>query len=471
MTSWTCYTTAAFCVACVATVSDVARGTTFIKAGEWLAGGGTLIIVLISCLASWISVWFERCKSRYRLDYSCLKWAYSCLQWWIHCCHPYFQAGPQFILQMNLVWRGVGVEPVKHLLKEDYIWSLEWFGGLLVVLNLIVNFAAITMAFLHDNRERSGSRLLSGLLVIVTGVLLRSFLISMLFAIKPLSAVFTVVIAYIINVMLMKYINREGWTCFIDGYLSIITPTGYARVLGSASGHLSKEPWSTVTDVERVKINQEKLCKNFKISQAKYGTLTAMIFVTYIFNVEFYLLPWLGSAALMPELEDRRCLYITPCVLWLLNVAFASWHLQQMKRARDAARTWHVLTPHKPKPTSRFNPNLSMSFLARETKTVQPPIIRPSAPPPAPPARPSSRGDVQNELLLEPETPKRRSTLGTYKFHQDDCITCDMLTVGSTFKSTMSGKEYKFLPSVSCNDRSVIYLVSIFFFMFFNRPI
>ena len=58
-----------------------------------------------------------------------------------------------------------------------------------------------------------------------------------------------------------------------------------------------------------------------------------------------------------------------------------------------------------------------------------------------------------------PMTGSRAS--GTYKYHhEDDCVTCEMLTEGTTFQSTMTGKQYKFIPAVSCNDRSVIYLVS-----------
>ena len=96
-----------------------------------------------------------------------------------------------------------------------------------------------------------------------SGVVLRTFLFSMLFAIKPVTAVTALLLSYAVNVVLMKvrplkhiyvdnirnlkmvcdylqYLNREGWACFIDGYASLLTPTGYARVLGTAARYISR---------------------------------------------------------------------------------------------------------------------------------------------------------------------------------------------------------------------------------------
>ena len=89
--------------------------------------------------------------------------------------------------------------------------------------------------------------------------------------------------------------------------------------------------------MERVKINQERLVRNYKISQAKFGTLSLMLMVAYALSVEFYLFQSFAaslfsskSPQIAPELEDRKFLYITPCLLWLVNTLTTSWHLRQV---------------------------------------------------------------------------------------------------------------------------------------------
>lgn len=143
-----------------------------------------------------------------------------------------------------------------------------------------------------------------------------------------------------------------------------------------------------------------------------------------------------------------------------------------MKVARNAARTWHTITPRKrtqrvvaAAPSSkRPTGGVKLSFLSRldHNRTAgETPIIRPSAPPPDPP--PSTAAVTATTAS---------QAMGTYKYHhEDDCVTCEMLTEGTTFQSTMTGKQYKFVPAVSCNDRSVIYLVSqaLYSRIFFER--
>ena len=113
-----------------------------------------------------------------------------------------------------------------------------------MVCSVILQVSTLLMTYLHDNRERQGTKLVSALLSTLTGVLLRAYLISMLCALKPLSALLTVIVAYVINVILMKYLNREGRSCFVDGYCSLLAPMGYARVLGTASRYLSRDEYS-----------------------------------------------------------------------------------------------------------------------------------------------------------------------------------------------------------------------------------
>lgn len=444
-----------------------------VKAGHVLAGIVIFAIVAASAAAAWIALSIERCCGRRMYADSPLplsKVIRLSFDWWIHAMHPYFQAGPQLVFMLNLMWRGIHLEPVRILGVDSHLWTWFWFEGVILIFSSILHLSTLVSAHMHDNREKgpSASKLASALLSVTSGIVLRSFLFSMLFAIKPVTAVTSLLISYVINVILMKYLNREGWVCFIDGYASLLTPTGYARVLGTAGRYLSRQPWETTTDVERVKINQEKLCRNYKISQAKFGTLSLMLMVAYALNVEFYLFQSFAASLfsktpqIAPELEDRKFLYITPCLLWLVNTVATSWHLRQMKTARNAARTWHTITPRKrqtvaPSTSTTTKPAVRLSFLSRLDKSAETPIIRPTAPPPDPP--PASTPLAPPTAVVS--TPTSQRARGTYKYHhEDDCVTCGMLTEGTTFQSTMTGKQYKFVPAVSCNDRSVIYLVT-----------
>ena len=49
---------------------------------------------------------------------------------------------------------------------------------------------------------------------------------------------------------------------------------------------------------------------------------------------------------------------------------------------------------------------------------------------------------------------------GMSKCGNSSCVTCDLILEGTTFKSTMTGKSYKFMTPVTCESKHVIYLVS-----------
>ena len=51
---------------------------------------------------------------------------------------------------------------------------------------------------------------------------------------------------------------------------------------------------------------------------------------------------------------------------------------------------------------------------------------------------------------------------GNRKCGRDNCVTCDLVITGTSFRSTMTGKEYKFMPSVGCETNNIIYMVSFF---------
>ena len=73
----------------------------------------------------------------------------------------------------------------------------------------------------------------------------------------------------------------------------------------------------------------------------------------------------------------------------------------------------------------------------------------PSAPISANAVRPTSPNSIAN--LPKP---------GNHKCGKNNCVCCDLMVTGTSFRSTMTGKDYKFMPSVGCDTTNVIYLVS-----------
>ena len=72
---------------------------------------------------------------------------------------------------------------------------------------------------------------------------------------------------------------------------------------------------------------------------------------------------------------------------------------------------------------------------------------------PAAPSAPSATRPTSPTIATLPKP-------GNRKCERDNCVTCDLLINGTSFRSTMTGKEYKFMPSVGCETTNIIYLVS-----------
>ena len=49
---------------------------------------------------------------------------------------------------------------------------------------------------------------------------------------------------------------------------------------------------------------------------------------------------------------------------------------------------------------------------------------------------------------------------GNNKCDNESCVTCELLIEGTMFRSTMTGKDYRFVTSVNCSAKNVIYLVT-----------
>ena len=212
---------------------------------------------------------------------------------------------------------------------------------------------------------------------------------------------------------------------------------------------------------------------------------------------------WVGPESptgpdILEGLKDRRILYTPAVLLLLFTVAFFGWHLQQVQITRDDARAnFNQTRRYKERGDSG-----SGSMLAANGSTVNSSIIRnqvhkelsPSAPP-APyeePLLPASEKGANSLQLVPTHSSRyydqntqnlntsqnitqaqdgseygsdtsyhqRQQRHGTYKLHDEGCVTCDVIREGTSFRSKMTGKNYTFMSSVSCTDENCIYLVS-----------
>ena len=247
----------------------------------------------------------------------------------------------------------------------------------------------------------------------------------------------------------------------------------------------------TTSELERTKIHQETLFRRVRVSYALHGILNIVLIIVYIALVEVYYLPhmsWVGPDApqgpnMIQVMQDRRYLYTFPIILWFITTSCFGWHLQQVQRGRDNARANY-------NQTRRYKEGDDNGTVGTSNgSTVQSSIVRnqraqgaydASAPPAYEEASLLPSDERKHSLPLvaskQYELPNDTQNIGseygsgtiyhqkhqkhgTYKFHEEGCITCEVIREGKSFRSKMTGKNYMFMSSVSCMDENCIYLV------------
>ena len=193
----------------------------------------------------------------------------------------------------------------------------------------------------------------------------------------------------------------------------------------------------------------------------------------------------LSTKDVIDELKDRRFLYIPPIILFVLTTAFFGWHLQQVQRCRDDARANYYQTRRNNKDgdesgLATANGSSAQSSILRNNRIrafapsapeqpLLPPVAETNYPlqPIAATAHEQDDNFNGEQDEVESETVndntfyhQQRQRHGTYKFHEEGCITCEAIREGTSFRSKMTGKNYMYMSSVSCMDENCIYLVS-----------
>lgn len=221
------------------------------------------------------------------------------------------------------------------------------------------------------------------------------------------------------------------------------------------------------SEVERAKINQEGLYDTVKITHCLFGAQSLCLIIPYVVLLEVYHFP--TPTRIIPQLGNRVVLYTIPLLLVIISCLLVFCFVIRIKRARDAARHWFSITPHRNR-VGNSN-SIRVAFQRERSASVEPPShseastalvtdtlpIQPSAPP-------KTNLDTSQPPPYSPVCPNEASTghfqPGNNKCGKTTCITCELLVDGPNFRSMMSGKEYKFMPEVNCETKSVVYLVS-----------
>lgn len=212
----------------------------------------------------------------------------------------------------------------------------------------------------------------------------------------------------------------------------------------------------------------------------------------YISLVEIYHLEEVKSEhevsstkEVIDALKDRRFLYIPPILLFVLTTAFFGWHLQQVQRCRDDARANYYQTRRNNKDGDESGFATANGFSAQSSivrnnriqafapsapvQPLLPPVVETNYPlqPIASTAPYQDNNFDVEEGQVESENGndntfynQQRQRHGTYKYHEEGCVTCEVIREGTSFRSKMTGKNYMFMSTVSCMDENCIYLVS-----------
>ena len=221
--------------------------------------------------------------------------------------------------------------------------------------------------------------------------------------------------------------------------------------------------------------------KRVRISHSLFTVTSAALLIPYTALLEVYVFSGSHPSSLIDPLRSRAILYTVPAPLLLLSVLFTYAHYSENRSARDAARHWFAITPHRNRnaappagslslPRRRGQSAAAAALDAEAASSTLP--LRPSAPPlfggesgdgdGSSPQFPSSPINVKVRLshinedghgasLSRPRSPALGPTPGNARCTSSgSCVTCELLIEGTKFKSMMSGKEYLFMPNVDC---------------------
>ena len=83
------------------------------------------------------------------------------------------------------------------------------------------------------------------------------------------------------------------------------------------------------------------------MSHCLFTATSVALLVPYVALLEVYVFSGSHTSSLIDPLRSRAILYSVPAPLLLLSALFTYAHYAENRRARDAARHWFAITPHR----------------------------------------------------------------------------------------------------------------------------
>ena len=510
---WTCYMSLRLIIGILDYISDLLQSFRLFYNQEPLFGGITIAFPFLAVLAATFNL-LPRLNlvknvsktKRFQLIFLHTNEIYA----------GFFESGPTLVLQLIIVWRGILKGDLHKFFSGKDYGSLDWCFGLNAVMSILFSFTSLVITTIHYNRQAEipAAKFFSAVLTTIFSICCRVFMLSMLFASLPGPATGMVLVMYFINLISYKTTggSEENWNCIIYSYYSLLTPAGYARWIGSAKSTTMNGTLGA-SEIERAKINQDSLFKRVQVSYLLHTALTISMIIVYSVLVEVLVLGKDDSLSVLQLVTNKRAVVHTPpTFLFLLTFTFMGWHFQQVKKLRDGTRAWYTISgngeathtsiirqpPFNPTaPIADPPPPYQQQLLPHTPNLHNYPKVLPTIPnsphnvavnipnigtiygnyiannsPCTDTNKPSPSTYIPNSITCN-ETVQPSPTHiddflenhearphGTYRNHEDGCVTCELFLEGTSFLSKTTGKNYVFTSSVSCTDKNVIYLVT-----------
>ena len=386
---WTCYLSLRLIVGLLDCASDLLQSFRLFHYEEILFGGLTLAFPILALIVATLSLIIRWNVIRN------LTWTRLCRLIFLHTNEIYagfFQSGPELVLQLTIVWRGVLKDDLNNFFSGEKYGSVDWCFGLNAVLSITLSFTSLLITAVYYNRQTEipAAKFFSAVLSTCFSIGMRVFVISVLFASLPGPATGILLVMYFVHLITYKVCggSEETWNCIIYSYYSIFTPAGYARYIGSAKSAKINGSLGA-SEIERAKLNQDSLLKRVTVSYSLHTSLSIALLILYSILIEILVLGKQNNMEILDPIttsNKRALLHTTPTVLFLLVIMFLGWHFQQVKRLRDGTRAWYTI---------------STNGDINHTSIIRQPPFNPSAPPdPPPPFSPGFTSSIFSTISI-----------------------------------------------------------------------
>jgi len=386
----------------------------------------------------------------------------------------FVESGPEVVVQLLLTWNGVHKHDFQALLgPTSWTWFWAWFQILCLFSSL---FSLILTGVKYNREPKPMSRQVWGFTSSLFTALYRVFIYSVIFTFAPLVSTACLLILYLSTCCLHRCWG-DGSALFRHAYFSLFLPTGHAHNLTVRS----KLTGAGISESERSKINQEALARRTFKFYSLHVIQSILLLAPYFTIMEVWHLNndpshWIPATfSNLPVIElmsSRYFIYITPLILLLLSSFSCLLYNKEVARVRDGVTAWSFMKSPVPVTSvtsytdttqnTRTSSSARNSTYSNSNGTTRHDQVYPTNPYPTnpyptnpylSPSAPSPSGD--NSISTSRPHPP-----GTRKCDHEDCVTCAWIVEGTGFKSTVTGKSYRFMPAVTCSEKSVIYLVT-----------